>query len=280
MHIDVDILADPNGVLRSVLRRDTEMSRYAELGVPAEIADALIRVRAPARHVSRVRAAIAAALVTLEEQGHDINEQFIETRAAAVLLQALTGAGGHHGLGIPRPESRRPGVFCELGKGRRYASDGPAWNVAIETAFWWVVQSARASPRELVLAPAPDGTAINIVVVEPNRLLHNEARHHEDAEYWREKLGADGFRRIVELNLDDLRAVPVPAVSTDREEALRHWRALAGQSIMCTTGMWKSTWFVPVGSIADWTRVFETLDSELKNIRAPAPAQESCAGAD
>ena len=109
----------------------------SDRGVTGAAADVLVRLGAPARHAARVEFACAL--------GDDWEV------VAWALLDAV-GIGGRAGL-TGEATARHP-AFANCGKGRKQASDGPAWTAAIAAA----AEIHRAGRRVLLTAEeTPEG---------------------------------------------------------------------------------------------------------------------------
>jgi hypothetical protein len=93
-----------------------------------ESAELVRRATAPARHAARVACTLAAVREFLGPDHTD-------AEMVAELLCDLNGIGGPFGAGgFGAATVRRPWASA-LGKGRRRASDGPAWMAAVESAI-------------------------------------------------------------------------------------------------------------------------------------------------
>lgn len=106
----------------------------ATLGLDGEALDLFTRAGAAARHSARIKAAEEALI----EGGRQIVP--LAPLAGALLLKALDerGVGGHMGLG--EGEHQQAGTarvphLSALGKGRKKADDGGAWDSAIRAAL-------------------------------------------------------------------------------------------------------------------------------------------------
>lgn len=103
----------------------------ADRGVTGAAADVLVRLGAPARHAARVE--------FVRSLGDDCDV------VAWSILDAV-GVGGTAGLGGDAT-ARHP-ALSQCGKGRKQASDGPAWTAAIRAA----AELRRAGRRVLITA--------------------------------------------------------------------------------------------------------------------------------
>lgn len=133
--------------MHNVVTRQMDADRFAALGITGAALDALVQEQAPARHASRVQAAWDAARRAafdlldgkdVEEVGQDMKS---ELDLLAQLLAILDAAGWGGPGGVGGDASGRLGCFSRLGKGRKQATDGPAWSAAIAD-----VAHAPASP--------------------------------------------------------------------------------------------------------------------------------------
>jgi hypothetical protein len=114
-----------------------EAQKYLEsLDLPQTAIDALLKETAFDRHNLRTQQALEAAknwVVScwgMEE--HKIGVHLVKAQASAILFADCFGVGGH--LGVSGAGTRRHPALVGLGKGRKNASDGPAWSAAIRAA--------------------------------------------------------------------------------------------------------------------------------------------------
>jgi hypothetical protein len=119
------------------------------------------------RHAQRMHATLAAARLTAATWG------LAPTPAstALALLADRIGVGGTAGLGGSDAGTTRIGAFTRLGKGRKQASDGPAWIFALRLAL------AHVAPFGGFLCDGPDDDGI-VLAVFP----HQDGTHDPD---WR-----------------------------------------------------------------------------------------------
>jgi hypothetical protein len=103
--------------MRPITRSDHEAA-LEQLGLTGGALEAAVGALARLRHESRVKAAAAAAMAAAAGN---------HAAAAAILLSD----------GYVRQTDRHP-ALAGLGKGRRKAADGDAWDAAIEAAGCWV----------------------------------------------------------------------------------------------------------------------------------------------
>jgi hypothetical protein len=103
----------------------------------------LKKAGAQERHESRIEAAYFHTLAEVykaecENTDHEaaLDPEIAHTQAWAALTANGIGTGGDMGLGGEGSRSARMPVLAGLGKGRRQASDGPAWDAAIKEASW------------------------------------------------------------------------------------------------------------------------------------------------
>jgi hypothetical protein len=141
----------------------SEILRVLEAhGFDNEVIETVRRSTALLRHKQRARVARNVALNYVlnaichrkQETGasFDSLDGIRQLLGAYVLLTAE--AGGLYGGGYTNPGdgTSRHRAFAQLGKGRRQASDGPAWTAAIQQAAWEVKETlmrrARAHPLD------------------------------------------------------------------------------------------------------------------------------------
>ena len=117
------------GTASAVPTRRAEESRLRELGVEGDALELLLKEGAPARHAARVQAANAAAAAT-----HDCDAEEGEpcVGCLVILVADIIGVGGRSDA-EGRGTDRIPPLGV-LGKGRKQATDGPAWDAAILAA--------------------------------------------------------------------------------------------------------------------------------------------------
>lgn len=108
-------------------------------GYPDLIRDLRIAAGAPSRHESRVRAAereLASLVGVCAPDDREVELDDEQIRQAKLIAQIeLHGIGGDLGLGRGLLGTARMSWARKLGKGRRHASDGDAWDAAIAYAF-------------------------------------------------------------------------------------------------------------------------------------------------
>lgn len=124
------------------MENTTRSGMKAELenmGVTGAAAEAILRETAGARHLKRVEAAKQAALAftpvreTTTPESASTMKWFKQVEAAEVCLLDYFGSGGTDGC--QGASTSRHTAFKGLGKGRKQARDGGAWNAAIMDAY-------------------------------------------------------------------------------------------------------------------------------------------------
>jgi hypothetical protein len=118
-----------------------------------------------ARHDQRAAATLAAARVVADSWG------LAPTPASAALAMLVDkiGMGGTAGLGGSNGGTSRVGAFRQLGKGRKFASDGGAWMHALNLALF------QAAPFGGFICDGPGDTGL-VLAVYP----HRETYCHDD----------------------------------------------------------------------------------------------------
>jgi hypothetical protein len=98
--------------------------------------EALLKETGPDRHARRIIAAREAAkawvIAHYDVGTHPLDDATIAAYANAVLLADCFGIGGRHG--VSGAGTARHPAFAGLGRGRKHAADGPAWDAAIRDA--------------------------------------------------------------------------------------------------------------------------------------------------
>jgi len=115
------------------------------------------------RHAQRVAATLAAASVeglVLGVWGPYLTPGGARTLSVLAVVIDSLGEGGR--LGISGGRSARRGAFGRLGKGRRQASDGPAYGAAAASALWRLrcdsdPEVGNFDLEEVVLEMSPSG---------------------------------------------------------------------------------------------------------------------------
>lgn len=150
--------------------RRAERSRLEAIGIEGPAAEFLLAAGAAARHAARVDAAYDAAYAAAYAAVEDADAP--ATRRAAALrlfVLELVGEGGHLALGAlgggDFATARIP-PFSTLGKGRRQATDGGAWEVAIREAFERLRGSERLTLDVVEGRPILEGEGWSILLPE------------------------------------------------------------------------------------------------------------------
>jgi len=153
--------------------------------------DALLNETAPDRHERRVIAAREAAkvwVVAHHGQGlaDPIGDDVMAAYVNAVLLADCFGVGGRHG--VSGAGTARHPAFAGLGRGRKHAADGPAWDAAIRAAV-------DASPGHF--RPGGGGTTslffqAGDILICPGAAIIPHA--------WQRTIAREGLRRSVGLD--------------------------------------------------------------------------------
>jgi len=149
--------ARDSATLATATTRREAADLLAELGVEGRLAEVMLHRTAPARHAWRVErardAALAAALAwraPYAPEGALIDYQR-DNQVLARFVFALDAVG----VGPTGRASERHPAFCGLGKGRKQATDGPAWDAAIDEA-------ARDLPSLVVLPVQHEGGSFGV----------------------------------------------------------------------------------------------------------------------
>lgn len=173
-------------------RRDLENALENELGVTGMAKAALVRETAEFRHAWRISRATEAALAASRELVGEPEEQ--KSLAGFLLLLEYCGVGGKDG--VEGASTRRHPVFQGLGKGRKKAVDGQAWDAAIRVAHRRLVHtvSTRNGTHWLVQRdPERTGGAIVIDSFDHDQLTAAGWSH------WLMTLAREGLRRSVQM---------------------------------------------------------------------------------
>lgn len=123
--------AEPTATSHPYLTAPTAREAYshlAEAGITGPLADRLVRDGAHHRHGQRVDVVRAVALAIAPDLAHDAWAARLTTTA----LCAIERMSERHPAS--RGATDRLPIFRDLGKGRRNADDGPAWDAAIGEA--------------------------------------------------------------------------------------------------------------------------------------------------
>lgn len=154
----------------TVRTREDDERRFEDAGLRGAALDLALDATAPARHASRVQAAMEAALARADEIPHgDFEERVWATArllyAAIFCFLDWAGWGGPKGIG-GHATGRVP-CFRRLGKGRKQARDGSAWSAAIAEAARELIRATGHSSQDrpdLYVAPAGDAPELCIAV--------------------------------------------------------------------------------------------------------------------
>jgi hypothetical protein len=192
----------------------TRATRAAELeakGVVGDALEALLAETAAERHASRVAYARAAAEEWARERAGLTPKEFSalpqESRdlmAGPVLAAEVLGVGGQDGV-AGHGTARLP-AFANCGKGRRNATDGPAWSAAIEQAAREVGGHFAVNEIGAVVYRAPGGEV----------LLRDSV-----PVAWERTVLREGLRRAAGL----APWFPRAAMFAHQPESLPHWAA-------------------------------------------------------
>jgi hypothetical protein len=114
-----------------------EAQKYLEsLDLPESAIEALLKESALDRHNWRTGQALEAAkrwvVNCWRMEENKIGANVVRASVSAVLFADCFGVGGH--LGVGGASTRRHPALTGLGKGRKNATDGPAWSAAIRAA--------------------------------------------------------------------------------------------------------------------------------------------------
>lgn len=113
-------------------RRSDAIAHLVAIGITGAASDALLHETGATRHAWRVGAATMAALDYMVGRRSGDGECVSQVECVAILLADYYGIGGRDGVEGGATD-RHPGLDA-LGKGRKQASDGPAWSAAIRAA--------------------------------------------------------------------------------------------------------------------------------------------------
>ncbi len=145
------------------------------VGVTGAAQDAILAETAPARHEWRVEAAVEAA-----------GGYYLESLGR--LLADIAGVGGRDDC-MGDATTRHPS-FRDLGKGRKQATDGPAYSAAIREAAARIVRHYEA---EWPIALSPGGSG---VLLSHSVGMESETPVNVDAPpQWLRSLAREGLRR-------------------------------------------------------------------------------------
>jgi hypothetical protein len=201
------------GTASAVPTRRAEETRLRELGVDGDALDILLRETAPARHAARVEAALQAAAAT-----HACDAEGPGCIGCLVVLVAdVIGVGGR-GDAEGRGTARLP-PFALLGKGRKQATDGAAWDAAIlGAAVSHLYPLIRKGPGPVDLTPD-----VVAPILRPwPRWLRSVA-----LEGLRRSVGHDPWHPVLDTELYGIRLVGAPEdwAALINEQVRPHTRA-------------------------------------------------------
>jgi hypothetical protein len=116
-------------------RRDRAEKALRAAGVEGPALDALLNESAHLRHAWRVAEARRAAenyyLQQAKLDRDDLSPESLAVHVAVIVYLDIVGVGGHYG-GVTGDSTIRHPAFDRCGKGRKRATDGEAWNSAID----------------------------------------------------------------------------------------------------------------------------------------------------
>jgi hypothetical protein len=124
------------------MTRAAQAAQFEAVGVQGAALELLLKATAPARHLGRVEATLAAATAGVNLGPGGWAEETLPSVQAARILADIIGIGGPKVEALGLATVRLP-AFQRLGKGRRQASDGGAWMAAAQGAL------ARLCPQGL-----------------------------------------------------------------------------------------------------------------------------------
>lgn len=174
--------------------RKAQGNLYAAFGVQGDALEALLRETAAHRHEARVQAAILAAedyyLATVHLDRDEVSKETLRLYTAAILAADTIGVGGKED--VEGAGTDRHPAFINCGKGRKHATDGPAWSAAIMAAYRRLCNEAGCS---IAFAPGQLG---GVVIVDES----GEAGLHEQfiPVRWMYAIAREGLRRAAGLN--------------------------------------------------------------------------------
>lgn len=118
----------------TVITTGAHRRQFQSRGVTGAALDALVAELAPLRHASRVAYAREAAeeyyLDHVRLDRSEVSQLMLEMAVAAIAY--ADGAGIGRRCGVDGAATARHPAFTACGKGRKQATDGPAWTAAIE----------------------------------------------------------------------------------------------------------------------------------------------------
>jgi hypothetical protein len=116
-------------------RRDWAEQLLLAAGVEGHALEAVLNESAHLRHAHRVKLARQAAEDYYLEQAKltrdDLTPETLNVHVAIIVYLDICGIGGHFG-GVTGSSTIRHPAFERCGKGRKRATDGEAWNSAID----------------------------------------------------------------------------------------------------------------------------------------------------
>lgn len=119
--------------MTTVITADAHRRQFESQGVTGAALDALVAELAPLRHASRVEYAREAAeeyyLDHMRLDRGEVTPLTLEMAVTALAYADGAGIGGR--CGVDGSATARHPAFAACGKGRKQATDGPAWTAAI-----------------------------------------------------------------------------------------------------------------------------------------------------
>ena len=243
------------------ITRESQLAELEGMGITGKAAECLLRECVAERHMSRVVDAKCAAVgeirliytqPTVDELLGGSVEDFVAAQAAGLCLLDQIGVGGTDG--VSGAGTARIPCFSNLGKGRKQASDGGAWDGAIEGAQRELAEDAGYSSRVLTICP----------------ILPNDGLWGKDDQWGRRECGIG----VVLPNNDPWKDgrpdfTVIPALSQSEDVTGRAWYdyswhwSLARECLRRTAG--KKPWHPDVymeiiGTPAEWAAVVNHID--------------------
>ena len=205
--------------LSTCTTRAAAVEAIAAEGLPTEIAEILIRESAPARHAWRVDQAYQAARAVVFPGPRALGYED-SLLIWAVLAADLVGVGGRdgcQGFGTVRLP-----VLSGLGKGRKQASDGPAWTAAIAEAANRVAEGDGGLypafvPHEDALAVHTSAHGMDLTIPVPLDLVPAA---------WQRSIAREGLRRAAGIGAWHPYVPIVGSTRVEHAELLAAWAAV------------------------------------------------------
>ena len=252
------------------------LSELESKGITGIAAECLLREGASMRHESRVVDAKDAAKKAvklwvyekddnapeeddrylMKEEGAVCMFQVYAAQAAGLCLLDQVGVGGTDG--VSGEGTTRISCFVSLGKGRKQAHDGGAWNAAIEGAQRELAEEAGFSGRIITICP----------------ILPEDGLWGNDGKSWGRKEGGIGVILVGHEPWSDGRpdftAIPVPPIAlvegSTHYDYSWHW-SLARECLRRVAGTkpWHPDVYMDIlGTAAEWAAVVNELDRITK----------------